>query len=71
MQDHRRPDDAVVSLVEVAVVGRVETGQDVHRLKLCVLPVRKLLHAVRHYARLVNVLPEREPGLKVTGRQNQ
>ena len=70
VQDDGRPDDAVVVLIEVAVLGGVEAGEDVHRLKLCVLPVRKLLDAVRHYARFVDVLPGKGTSLQVMGQQD-
>lgn len=46
VQDHRRPDNAVVSLVKKAILRTVEVSQDKDRLKVCVVLVCKLLNTV-------------------------
>lgn len=56
VQDHGRPDDAVVILVQVLIVWRLEVRQHKHRLKLCILPVAKLLDIVSLDAGLIDVL---------------
>lgn len=56
VQHHRRPDDAVVSFVEVVVIGWIEVCENKHRLKLSVVSISKLLDVVCHYARGADVL---------------
>lgn len=56
VQHNRRPNNAVVAFVEVAVVGRVKVCEDEHRLEISVLSISKLLHFVCNYAWGVDVL---------------
>lgn len=56
MQHNGRPDDAVVTFVEVAVVRRIEVREDEHRLIISILSIPKLLDAVCNYARAADVL---------------
>lgn len=59
LQHNRRPYDAVVTLVQVVVLGRVEVRQDEYALKVRVLCISKLLHMVRGHERSVDVLKTR------------
>lgn len=56
VQHNRRPNDTVVTFVEVAVVGRIKVCEDKHCLKISVISISKLLDIVCHYARDADVL---------------
>lgn len=56
VQHNRRPNNAVVTFVEVVVVRRIKVREDEHRLKISVLSVSKLLDVVCGYVRGVDVL---------------
>ncbi|KAG7220492.1 hypothetical protein INR49_018060 [Caranx melampygus] len=70
MQYNRRPNNAVVTFVEVAVVRRIKVCEDKHCLKVSVLFIPKLLRVVRHYARGVDVLKRKNHNMNSTGQSS-
>lgn len=56
MQHNGRPNDAVVTFVEVTVLQRVKVREDEHGLEISVVSVSQLLDIVRDDARRVDVL---------------